>query len=198
MLIVDVLFFKSGGSDTLWAKARRINKRVAFEHIRSPSIDAILEVDAAVDLFDRNDIEKVEQAKESALATQAQREDFNKDYFKQRREINAAADAKFAAGQSKAPAPLPQLALPDHHISQAEAKKLTPPGTYVWQRTNAFRKEWCGRYPISQYGQVTESFAKHGNCSVTAWHACLRGLWLQYCKFNGWEHSRCPVKGLLV
>lgn len=102
----------------------------------------------------------------------------------------AAASAPTPAGRSrrkKGPAQ-PRLVLPADALTQPEMKRLSPPGSYVWQNTST--QAWLGRLPPA--GQVSRSWLAHGHRGSAI--LVLRELWSR--ALNLGLCDEIPVVGL--
>ena len=118
---------------------------------------------------------------------------FATDFRKAYRDKKASVSRTTAGGnKSKKKMPWKGIAeVPAGHISQAEAKKMMPPDSYLWRARTC--NTWMGRYA----SLPTKS------CKDSAWggerHAlleCIRHTWSVYLDCNGFAETECPINGL--
>ena len=78
-------------------------------------------------------------------------------------------------------------------VTQAEAKQLLPPKSYIWIAD--YKNEWHGH--SEPYKRM---FAKWEGDSmedeVAACHEVIRKLWRQYLESTGKTLDQCPVAGV--
>ncbi len=165
------------------------HRRVARGNDNEAVMDAILEVDEAVQVLDRHDFERVKDAKKHTEYVRANVTEFKSHYSTKASKV--AADGPKA---KRAKALLKKFVLP-HHISQADAKRFLPPATSVWR--DLARGGWCGHCPPNS--RLSESFDKHAGSSDDAFRALLVRLWIQNAEKVGQPPANiCTVEGLFA
>lgn len=165
--------------------------RVARENDDEEISSALLQVDEAVAVMDRNDIDRVKQAQKAASTKEENKAAFRRAFMAKAQDIESVRVAKArkrqAPGRAQNRIPIP------HHITQAQAKRLLPPHTSLWRDVQ--RSGWCGHNPPNS--RVSEAFDKHGGSSDEALKALLRRLWRQHAESKGKEPEElCIVQGL--
>lgn len=170
-----------------------IHRRIATDEQASAQSEVLMQADDAlvvVDQFDRQKVaERQEQAKKEAEAWQH----LGKEIMLKLQAVREASGSAARKPARNRPAPQ-RLAVP-HHCTQAAAKKLLPPGAFLWR--GATRGEWCAH--LKPYRRVTCPFWRCADSSDEALKACLSHVWQQYAASMGQEpHQVCTVAGLFV
>lgn len=157
----------------------------------SASDMAILQSDEGQDCLCKFD--KAEYTKEASerKAKQSDSQVFVQHVRKRRTELaqKASASSSSQAGRRQKPAKkAPRLALPPGSLTQAEVKKMSPEGSYVWRNTSS--QAWCGK--IAPFGDVSRSWLAHGHRGAAV--KLLRVLWERAISVG--LATECLVQGL--
>lgn len=104
-----------------------------------------------------------------------------------RSEKASAGPKKKNARKQDSPSFLPNPEVLEH----SEAKRYTPPGSYIWRHWTA--QAWQGRLPPGRI--VSRGWAAAGGSNY-ALREVLVALWRQYCFQEGIEEADCPMVGV--
>ena len=161
-----------------------VHKRLSSQYDDMELTDALLQIDEAVEVMDKHDHDKVQEAKHQAENKLVQRKEFQCSFDKK-------AHSLFDKKDSKSFAKLPKKVLP-HHLDQKVAAKFMPPGASLWRDKK--RGGWCSHLPPNK--RISESFTKHGDSDL-ALRALLKRSWTQYARGRGRAPGKlCPIVGL--
>lgn len=170
------------------AAIRILHLRVARANFEEPVAPAILEVEDAMNVLDRFDLEKFKHTPKHAKSEQAARVAFRDSFQQKARSITEASSKRSKAkAKAKAMARRPMRL----HCGQPTAKLLVPEGTSIWR--DVTRGGWCAH--CAPNTRISEACAKHGS-SDAALKAVLRRLWVQFLDLQGRSLSACPNDGL--
>ena len=85
-----------------------------------------------------------------------------------------------------------QIIPPKNDLSQADAKIMLPPSSYIW-RANC-KGAWLVR--CLPHKSHAEPWHKHDDCSYTALLAAVRFAWGQWLSDRGLPNDHCPIAGV--
>jgi hypothetical protein len=160
------------------------HRRLTRENRQKQTMDALMEVDEAVEVMDKYDVKRVKDSQHHAETVAASRKDFRDGFFAKANSLRSSAKKKARVAK--------RVVLP-HHIAQGDAKRFTAPATFVWR--DITRGGWCGHCPPNS--RVSESFDKHGGSSDLALKALLRTLWTQHAEKSGQKPEEvCNIDGI--
>ena len=142
--------------------------------------DEIYEVEEAMEVLDKFDIDKLKQEKKDAEQRAAAFEAFRAEYSTKAAVVRAAA----------VPAAVDDKELPDFHILQSQAKEFVPVGSSIWRSAQG---GWNGHCP--PFKRCSATFAKHGG-SEGALTYVLKKLWFLHCTKTGDPMTSCPWPSL--
>lgn len=164
-----------------------VHKRVARDSNETPLTDALMELDEAVSVLDKHDMDMVKERQKQLVTEKAARQAFKNSYCEKASVVKGGGKSRSSRSAGSLPQP---LTLP-HHCEQREARSFIPPGTSIWR--DCARGGWCAHH--NDYRRISEGFTKHGG-SMLALRHCLRRLWGQYLEARGEPLANCPVSGL--
>lgn len=154
----------------------------------------LMAIDEAMQCLEREDMEKLKEAKRTSESRSVARSTFSSDYRAKRAQVSAAAgkrktDKKRAASSSSS---VRRRVPPDvHMLEQREAKKLMPPSGALWKR----RGDVSWHTKVGDFATCNRSAAKHGERALLL---CLSDAWHKWCLLNGVDLKDCPMEGLLT
>lgn len=158
--------------------------RLCENDASSSLTEALLEVDDAAELLNRDDSQRLAQEAKSARSSRDAGAEFSKQYSAFHERVRPAAKPRARPSGKKQPR-LPAS------ISHSEAKKHIPPGTSIWRGLT--RGEWCGQCPPRK--RIQCSWFLKGERG--AMEDIIRRLWLQHLELRGRPLADCPYPGLL-
>lgn len=169
-----------------------LSQRMAQPSEPTELVQELLQIDEAVQVLDRNDVQSLRREQQSARDAEVQRRSFADQFRAKRAEVKAAANPsrKRKASAKADPARPRRLPAQLSELAQSEYKRYLPEGAFLWKSN--FNGSWNARLP--PFGQVSRSWSKHGE--FEALRLVLAGVWYQWCDVNGIEHSACPMEGL--
>ena len=167
-----------------------IYTRLAASAAHVPHMEALLEIDEAIQVMDIMDQKRVRDSQNPSARKMDEMEDFKKEYLVKAKAVRVTKDALAAAHGSAVPAVGVKLAIP-HHCTHLQAKRLTPPASFIWR--GCPRGEWCGHFQPNK--RVTCRFTKFGG-SQNALRECSKALWQQYFTRHALSSTVCTVADL--
>jgi len=159
-----------------------ISQRLAVNDDSQSFVDALLEIDEAAEVMDKQDLEHLTTEQKAAQASKAQAQDFSSDFVNSRQRLAAAQPRVMAPRQT----PLPE------RIEQHEARIYVPPGASIWRGITG-RETWNGHMPPRK--RIFMSLAEMGDRGAML--DVLKRLWKQYMELNGLTPECCPWKDLV-
>lgn len=152
----------------------------------------VYDVAQCLDGNDRDEIRKQQKNMQDSVHTH---ESFARD-FKQKRSTFGAPSGSSGNKRRKSDQPRLQWkgprALPAlSEISQADAKKLAPPGAFLWKGNSSGT---CNA-KLEPSAQLSRSWRKYGEAQ--ALKLALIGVWERYLEADGLSATDCPIAGLL-
>ncbi len=163
------------------------HRRVASGARNEEMEGILLDVDEAVEVMDRHDIERIKDAQKHVEHELAGRADFRSSYVSKASSVASAAKGKKKKLTKK-------LVLP-HHIAQGDAKAFIPPGSSVWRDMS--RGGCCAHLP--PHARISESSEKHGGSSDVAFRTLLIRMWVQFAdKVGSPPRDVCTGEGLFL
>lgn len=163
-----------------------LSQRLATSEACNEYSEAILEVDAAVQVLDQADHQVMETEKGTASQRIQGRADYQREYVARVRKHRETTGPK----AKKAKGPLAQKKMPTV-IPQAEARKFIPPGTSIWRGT--VRGSWQGH--CKPFKRVYVNWK--ASSEPEAMKEVMRQLWCQYIQREALTNADCPWQGLL-
>lgn len=160
-----------------------VSQRLAANDDSQSFVEALLEIDEAAEVMDKQDLEQLTSEQKLARSERAEAEAFSKDFVDSRQRV-AATQQKKQMSQSRRPLP--------NRIEQHEARRCTPPGASIWRGMTG-RETWNGHMPPRK--RIFMTLAEMGDDG--AMRNILKRLWLQYLELNGKPASECPWSDLL-
>lgn len=173
-----------------------VGKRVAVHSWNEEVSPVLLEVDAAAEVLERQDEDKLHDAQQDYRKRKSERASFLSTYTERRSVVAPAPPVNQARGGGRGrgngngggrgrragAVPAPKL---DAAIGHASAVPFLPPGRAIWRGLT--RGEWCGHYrPNSRI------HAKWADCGeLGAMQDILRRLWLQHADYRGLAYPDC-------
>ena len=112
-------------------------KRLHFNHLRDSFVSTLMEIDEAIDCFDKDDFQKVKEEQKVAQAHVRDREALARDFMSKREEVRGGKAPK---GKAKVKA----TKWPST-VSQEWAKTLIPEGSWIWR--GLAHRSWNGHHP---------------------------------------------------
>ena len=158
--------------------------RLGIDDSSSSFVESLLEVDEAVDLLEKGDVDLLRAEQKGACTRLEGREVFAKEY----KEAKQAQRAQKASGyrRSKKPA---RSDVP-FTILHSEAREFLPPKSSIWRGLT--RNSWHGHREGRK--RVSASWALWGESG--AMRQVLKLLWGQHLEMEGMEVEDCPFTGL--
>jgi hypothetical protein len=170
---------------------RIIYTRLTKEQVSSVA-ETLLQMDEALEVLDAQDVKLVTAEQKAIIEAKARHNTFQAEYVARAKMVAAAKPKAKAKAKAKAAmAPGPPVRTYEHHITQAEAKLLLPPGASVWRGVS--RGEWNSHLPPAR--RNTESFHKHGS-SALALKIALQKVWHTHLLQLGLNDTECPIVNL--
>lgn len=167
---------------------------VSFRNAQeSCSVADVVQLDEAAEFLDKGDHKALAKESGKAEIFATAHKQYSAALRERRNEVrrNRGQHGRNGNASSSSSGPSPKLKIP--HISQidhSEAKRLAPPGSYVW-RSRA-DGSWNGRLPpFRESARRWQRYSERGALLLV-----LRILWEQYCDYNNLELSTVPVEGL--
>ena len=173
-----------------------VSKRLHIHDLASHFAPALLDLDEALEVLEKDDQRKVTEEQKSTVTHQKERSDFAACFRKKREEIRVAvagpkakAKAKVKGkGKGKEP-PEPPFRW-DSDISHADAKRLIPPGSSIWRGLT--RREWCGHHEVSGAIRVRAPWDGLGGQQAALKNVVGR-LWRQHLEHWGLPETDAPA-----
>ena len=159
-----------------------ISQRLASMDLRASYLPSLLEIDEAISLFDKHDVQQILQAQQQGEVSLDEQKEFTDSYRKMREVVREKAKEKIKLQKV--------LNFPDGITTQEEACPYIPPGCSIWRGLE--RSEWCGHCPPRRRVQFCWSeYSEKGALKET-----LRKLWHQWLELYGLQTPECPIHGL--
>lgn len=150
---------------------------------------AILQVDEAQACLREDDFIELTKEKKRVENQVQEEADFRRQFHERASRVrNVKAGKRGGISGYKGPRKLPD---PTAHMSQAEAKKLMPPNSYLWRART--QNAWNGRY--NQLPSRSARDSAHGG-EQQALMCVIRYVWQCYLEVYGCPTSDCPIEGL--
>ena len=159
--------------------------RLGIDDSSSSFVESLLEVDEAVDLLEKGDVDLLRAEQKGACTRLEGREVFAKEY----KEAKQAQRAQKASG-SRRKARVPARSDVPFTILHSEAKDFVPPKSSIWRGLT--RNSWHGHREGRK--RVSASWALWGESG--AMRQVLKLLWGQHLEMEGMEVEDCPFTGL--
>ena len=164
------------------------------------STDALLQLDAGLEIFNQSDEKEVRKEQENikgAIQTASELKDM---YINKAKQLHPApkakgkAKAKALAGDRRsawcrAGAP---ASLPAGFVEHAEAKAMLPPGATIWRMLQV--GGWMCHLP--PYPRAPFPFNKWGPRASLI--CCLQHCWHLFLLDRGLPDSECPIRGMFA
>ena len=165
-----------------------LSVRLSFDDSDNKNTIALLEMDEAKDVLDREDQRQIETEQKDAKKAAVEHCAFAGD-FRKRRHQNLLDLAAKAKGKAKAKAnakPLAKKVLP-LTISQKEAKEYLPPApASIWLSNQ--REAWCAH--IRPYTRISTPFAQYSSSELALWDLLCKA-WAQHFARSGMTKADC-------
>lgn len=163
----------------------------------STNAEALLSLDAGLDLFSKADQSDLRKEQDQVRSTVALAKDFEEEYRAKRRtlapaEPKAKAKSRALRRERRVAWCHPQAPdrIPDGFVEHAEAKKLLPPGGAIWRMLRIGGWQ-CHQRP---HPRVSFTFARW--TPRGAMMRCLQHSWRLFLADQGLDESRCPIEGM--
>jgi hypothetical protein len=169
-----------------------ISLRLHVNSLKESFAESLLEIDEAIDVFDRDDHQKVKNEQISTKVALAERGELAASFRGKRTVLRAAKSSAVASssgsGGSRSAAP----AAPDRtrwtsDVSQEDAKRLIPPGSSIWR--GLYKRLWCGHCPPAR--RISAPWDGPGG-QAAALQSVVQRLWLQHMEHNGLPRDVAP------
>ena len=144
--------------------------------------EAILNLDAAMDVFDRNDHEQINQTKKDAVMKESNATEFTKRFRERAATVHAKEGPPAHKKVKGAVVSRPSLPSADSAftMTHGEAKAFLPAGATIWRGHG--RSVWYGH--MMPYSRCSEPFSRAGG-EMQAFRCILKKLWSQWLILNG-------------
>lgn len=168
---------------------------------KTVNYDEFMDLDGAVEVLTPDEAKEAKQLMHKEKAKADTITDFRSEYIEQRRkEVKASGGSRGGGGgqrgKSKRAVPafkgLATITLGSP--SQADAKRLVPPGAYIW-RGNYGSGSW--QIHIRPYPRKSVPWTIAGG-GKEACRQVLEYAWRLYLQDNGFGEEDCPVAGIFV
>ena len=162
--------------------------------LRETNVDESLELEGAGDVLDKDELEGAQRHAVAARAEEVLFSEYREELCAARRAL--VHGGKKASGNPKNKAsPLYKWSGPAHcpaeNPSQADARRLTPPGASIW-RGNMGPGSW--QVHPKPYPRRSVAWTMPGG-PLVALRCVLQHAWRLWLKDNGLSASDCPIQG---
>lgn len=174
-------------------------RRLSSNHMSEEFASALLHVDAAAEVLEQYDEEKLEEEQEAHKKRSEEQTAFRQAFKAHQREVAERADRHGGrrgggggaaegggprGGARGARGPTPRLPAT---IEQSTAKKFLPEGGTIWRGLT--RGEWCGHFAPNP--RIRSKWEDFPDGESGAMRCVLRRLWMQYADRHGFEYPAC-------
>ena len=167
----------------------------SFYMERERNMDSLMKADAALELLNKDDQKQVLKQKKEVSVRKKLVQDFKKVLQEKRDTVLRTSDAakrrrKELLGsikKNKYP-----RAVAEAPFTQAQAKALLPPSTYIWRGRR--QCAWCGHFPDAKH-YISRSWSFGHREAATF---VIRDLWVAWLEWHQLGHEHCPLQSLLA
>ena len=174
-----------------------VSRRLAIAGTSDSFAKLLPEVDEAVEVPEPADQKSLEEQQQEAVKARATLKLFKETFGGRRRAMRPPAPVDNGNGKGKGKgkaAARPNFPRDEGSIPQTEAKRLTPPGAYIWRGIARRNSEWCGHLPPMK--RIQEPWSR--SSEYGAMKIIVRKLWVQYLTIQGKPASECAFEDLLT
>ena len=159
-----------------------------MSHEMSACVEELLELDEGMQMLEPEDEQELRREMQQRDNREIVIKGFAQALQEERRKklpSKATAQSTAKAGGYKG-----LKELPTGTIDQKDARKLVPPGGYIWRSNTDGR--WQGHFPPMP--RTSYSWAVHGHRGAAV--RVLQDLWGSWCTLHGFDTTDAPVAGL--
>lgn len=173
-----------------------VKHRVANQDAGMQFLQEVAELDEAMEVVDRHDVQAIEAHRKTARKSVDEHKSFVAEFGDRVRKAappqpKAKNKSRQRAGVGRGNADAKPDRIPlDIAIPQAEAKLYIPDGSHIW--VDKFGGSWQGH--LAPFPQVGRSFARHTEDG--ALRLVIAYLWEKFCLSEGIPKERCPMQGV--